>query len=129
MKPRYKVVFTQSELKMKVETVDDNEFVDVKVPLSEVMMVVASLTGYMPALYIYLTPSACQSLRKKLRMSDRNISFLDIVSKDDSERRLSIFPEFLSETDIGIIEDNLGELVQYVSQDHAYEIFLYCKAY
>ena len=124
MKPRYKVVFTQSELKIKVETIGTREFVDVKIPLSEMLMVVASLTGYMPALFIYLSTTACHILRQKLGMTDRNNSFLDITSKDNSQRRLSIFPEFLSDTNIAIIEENLGELLQHVSQDHAYQIFL-----
>ena len=124
MKPRYKVVFTQSELKIKVETIGNREFVDVKIPMSEMLMVVASLTGYMPALFIYLSTSACKILRQKLGMTDRNNSFLDITSKDNSQRRLSIFPEFLSDTNIAIIEENLGELLQHVSQDHAYQIFL-----
>jgi len=116
-------------LKMKIETIDNSEFVDVQIPNSEMMMVVASLAGYMPALFIYLSTNACQILRQKLKMTDRDQSFLDIASRDNSQRRLSIFPEFLSDINIGIIEKNLGELLQHVSQDHAYEIFLHstCK--
>ena len=48
----------------------------------------------------------------------------DISSKKDSHRRIAIFPEFLSDTNVSILEEHFGDLVQYVSQDHAYQIFL-----
>ena len=57
-------------------------------------------------------------------MTENNLQCLDISSKKDSHRRIAIFPEFLSDTNISILEEHLGELVQYVSQDHAYQIFL-----
>ena len=57
-------------------------------------------------------------------MTENNLQCLDISSKNDSHRRIAIFPEFLSDTNISILEEHLGELVQYVSQDHAYQIFL-----
>ena len=65
MKPRYKVVFTKSHIKMKVQDVKREIFVDLKIPLTDIMHVVACLTGYMPALYIYLGLDACKEVRRK----------------------------------------------------------------
>ena len=56
---------------MKIQDVQGKEFVDINISVNGIMHVVACLTGYMPALFIYFTLDACKTIMQQLKMSRR----------------------------------------------------------
>ncbi len=57
-----------------------------------------------PIIFFYLSPRACEAIRAKLKMDKRYGIWLDLNSTDETQRRVTLLPDRISEEGKNIIK-------------------------
>ena len=66
----------------------------------------------MPLLFLYVKESACARARKVLKMTSAQSLFLDVSSSDETQKRITILPEKLSDENKSTLKSIFGDLIQ-----------------
>ena len=66
----------------------------------------------MPLLFLYVKESACARARKALKMTSAQSFFLDVGSEDETQKRITVLPEKLSDENKSTLKLNFGEHIQ-----------------
>jgi transcription initiation factor IIF auxiliary subunit len=91
------VIITPKGVQIKVpEIIDDNKMVFIFIPMTNILTVFAHYGKVMPALFIDISPDACEKVRKSLNMKDSSPFFFDVTSEDETVKRITILPEKLN---------------------------------
>ena len=76
------------------------------------LQVQAHFGKQMPLLFLYVKESACARARKVLKMTSAQSLFLDVSSSDETQKRITILPEKLSDENKSTLKSIFGDLIQ-----------------
>ena len=62
----------------------------------------------MPLLFLYVKESACARARKMLKMASSQSFYLDVSSSDETQKRITILPEKISDENKATLKLNFG---------------------
>ena len=68
----------------------------------------------MPLLFLYISPGACKRARTSLSMTNNQSFYLDITSQDETQKRVTILPEKLSDDNKMVLKQYFGNRLQEV---------------
>jgi len=100
------------------------EMITIHVEINEVFKVLAQLGKFMPVLFLYVSVSACQKTREILKMTDHKGYYLDVLSEDETQKRITIMPEKLTEDDIEIMKNHFGSNLQELQSKDANDLLI-----
>ena len=78
----------------------------------------------MPLLFLYISPGACKRARTSLSMTNNQSFYLDITSQDETQKRVTILPEKLSDDNKMVLKQYFGNRLQEVESKEANEILV-----
>jgi len=123
--PKEKITITAKGVQIKVPPIiNRNDIMTVNIPMSDVLKVLAHIGKSMPLLFLHISPAACNSVRKTLRMTNSQSFFLDVQSNDETQTRITIIPERLTENNKAVLKANFGNKVQELKAMDANEILV-----
>lgn len=123
--PKEKITITQRGLQIKVPAIlNPEETVTLNILRSDVIKVHAHFGKQMPLLFVYISPPACSRARKILKMSSTQSFFLDVHSADETQKRITILPEKLTEDNKAILKQHFKDLVLELESKEANEILV-----
>jgi len=123
--PKEKITITAAGVLIKVPAIiNTNEVVSINIPMSDVLKVLAHFGKSMPLLFLYISPAACNRARKTLKMTNSQSFFLDVQSNDETQKRITILPEKLTEDNKAILKQHFGSNVQELESKDANEILV-----
>jgi len=124
--PKEKITITAKGVQIKVPPIiNRNDVMTVNIPMSDVLKVLAHIgkTSW-PLLFLHISPAACNRVRKTLRMTNSQSFFLDVQSNDETQTRITIIPERLTEGNKAVLKANFGNKVQELEAKDANEILV-----
>jgi len=123
--PKEKITITAKGVQIKVPPIiNRNDVMTVNIPMSDVLKVLAHIGKSMPLLFLHISPAACNRVRKTLRMTNSQSFFLDVQSNDETQTRITIIPERLTENNKAVLKANFGNKVQELKAMDANEILV-----
>eukprot|EP00092_Neocalanus_flemingeri_P016495 GFUD01017849.1.p1 GENE.GFUD01017849.1~~GFUD01017849.1.p1 ORF type:complete len:1547 (+),score=557.86 GFUD01017849.1:282-4922(+) len=123
--PKEKITITDKGVQIKVPAIiNTTEVVTINIPMSDVLKVLAHFGKSMPLLFLYISPSACVRARRTLKMTNSQSFFLDVQSNDETQKRITILPEKLTEDNKAILKQHFGSNVQELESKDANEILV-----
>jgi len=123
--PKEKITITAKGVQIKVPAIiNTNEVMSINIPMSDVLKVLAHFGKSMPLLFLYISPAACSRARKTLKMTNSQSFFLDVQSNDETQKRITILPEKLTEDNKAILKTHFGSNVQELESKDANEILV-----
>jgi len=123
--PKEKITITAKGVQIKVPPIiNRNDVMTVNIPMSDVLKVLAHIGKSMPLLFLHISPAACNRVRKTLRMTNSQSFFLDVQSNDETQTRITIIPERLTEGNKAVLKANFGNKVQELKAMDANEILV-----
>jgi len=123
--PKEKITITDKGVQIKVPAIiNTSEVVTINIPMSDVLKVLAHFGKSMPLLFLYISPSACVRARRTLKMTNSQSFFLDVQSNDETQKRITILPEKLTEDNKAILKQHFGSNVQELESKDANEILV-----
>lgn len=90
----------------------------------EIVKVMAHFGRTMPILFLYVDASACARTQKVLRMDKKLGLYLDIATTDDTQRRITILPDKITEDAKGILEEIFKDIMEHLDSKTANEILV-----
>jgi len=123
--PKEKITITERGVQIKVQAIlNQAEVVTINIPMADVLKVLAHFGKSMPLLFLYISPSACGRARKSLKMTSSQSFYLDVQSSDETQKRITILPEKLTEENKTILKQHFGNNVQELESKDANEILV-----
>ena len=123
--PKEKITITTKGVQIKVPAIiNTNEVVTINIPMSDVLKVLAHFGKSMPLLFLYISPAACLRARKILKMTNSQSFYLDVQSNDETQKRITILPEKLTEDNKAILKQHFGSNMQELGSKDANEILV-----
>jgi len=123
--PKDKIVITEKGVQIKVPAIMNNmEIVTITIPMSDVLKVLAHFGKSMPLLFLYISPGACKRARASLSMNSNQSFFIDITSGDETQKRVTILPEKLTDENKILLKRHFGTTLQEVESKEANEILV-----
>ena len=89
-----------------------DEVVTVTILKSDLLKVQAHFGKQMPLLFLYVKDSACARARKMLKMTSSQSFYLDMGSGDETQKRITILPEKLTDENKATLKLNFGDTIQ-----------------
>lgn len=118
-----RIVITEKGVQIKFPAISNNlEIVTINIPMNDVLKVFIGSIWTMPILFLYISPAACKRIRASLAMNNRQSFFIDITSQDETQNRVTIVPEKLSNVDRMILKQIFSKTLQQVYSFEANEI-------
>nr|XP_027226873.1 uncharacterized protein LOC113818870 isoform X4 [Penaeus vannamei] len=108
--PKERVVIASQGLRLKLPTVieDSSEPVSFDIPIKSIVKILVHFGRSLPVLFIYVRPSTAANIRRILKMSDRNGFYFDPCSYDESQKRITILPDKMSEETKSLVKEILS---------------------
>ena len=123
--PKERISVTEKGVQIRVPgIVNPSEVVVISIPMKDILKVLAHFGKSMPLLFLYVTPSACQKARKLLKMTNSQSFYFDVQSQDDTQKRITILPEKLTEENKMILKQHFSGKVQELESKDANEILV-----
>ena len=91
---------------------------------SDVLKVNVHYGRTMPALFLHVSPAVCARTRNQLKMTDNKGYWLDIASKDETMKRITILLERLKEEDKTILNAIFGASIQSIDSKTTNELLV-----
>ena len=123
--PKEKITVTERGVQIQVPgIVNPSEAVIISIPMKDILKVLAHFGKSMPLLFLYICPSACQKTRKLLKMTNSQSFYIDVQSTDETQKRITILPEKLTEENKMILKQHFTGKVQELESKDANEILV-----
>ncbi|XP_063614095.1 uncharacterized protein LOC134787271 isoform X3 [Penaeus indicus] len=108
--PKERVLIVPQGLRLKLPTVieDTSEPVSFDIPIKSIVKILVHFGRSLPVLFIYVRPSTAANIRRILKMSDRNGFYFDPCSYDESQKRITILPDKMSEETKSLVKEILS---------------------
>ena len=120
-----KVIVSREGVEIKVPPINKElEINTIHIEINDVFKVLAQLGKFMPVLFLYLSVNACQKTREILKMTDSKGYYLDVLSEDETQKRITVMPEKLTEVDIEIMKNHFGSNLQEVQSKDANDLLI-----
>ena len=118
--PKEKITITDKGVQFKVPAIiNTTELVTINIPMFDVWKVLAHFGKSMPLLFLYISPSACVKARRMLKMTNSQSFYLDVQSNDETQKRITILPEKLTEDNKTILKQHFGRNLQLLEREDA----------
>ena len=125
VQPKEKITITQKGIQIQVPgIVNPTEVVTISLSKNDILKVLAHFSKSMPLLSLYISSSACQKTRNLLGMTSRQSFYLDVQSADETQKRITILPEKLTEDIKMILKQHFSVKVQELESSYAEEILV-----
>lgn len=120
------VCVNSQDLEFHVPTVPNcNELVKVILSTEDIIRVLGHFGQSLPVLYIYTTPTCGSVIRNDLKMSVQTGPFYDPGGTDETQKRITILPEFITNCQKTFFRQVFpGKLLQEIDQKNANEILV-----
>ena len=123
--PKEKITITEKGLQIKVPAINtDLEIITINIEMKDVLKVLVHFGKSMPLLFLYVSPTACQKTRKLLKMTNSQGYYLDVQSQDETQKRITVLPEKLTEDNKAILKKHFGSNMQELESKDANEILV-----
>jgi len=123
--PKEKIIITERGVQVKVPAIlNPNDVVTLNIMMQDVLKVLAHFGKSMPLLFLYVSPSACIKIRSCLKMTNKQSFFLDVQTSDETQKRITILPDKLTEDQKSILKTHFGANVQELEAKDANEILV-----
>jgi len=123
--PKEKIIITERGVQVKVPAIlNPNEVVTLNIMVQDVLKVLAHFGKSMPLLFLYVSPASCSKIRSCLKMTNKQSFFLDVQTQDETQKRITILPEKLTEDQKAILKTHFGTNVQELEAKDANEILV-----
>ncbi|XP_068221307.1 uncharacterized protein [Palaemon carinicauda] len=90
-----------------VKRTNSSNIVTFDIPIKSIVKVLAHFGKSLPVFFLYLKPSLAESVRKTLKMTDRNGLYFDPCSYDEAHKRITILPDRMTDETKIMIKDIL----------------------
>ncbi|XP_066937467.1 sentrin-specific protease 6-like isoform X5 [Macrobrachium rosenbergii] len=106
--PRDRMLIMPQGIKIKVPSILDNSsIVTFDIPIKSIVKVLAHFGKSLPVFFLYLKPSLAESIRRTLKMTDKNGLYFDPCSYDEAHKRITILPDRMTDETKMMIKDIL----------------------
>jgi len=123
--PKDRISITEKGVQIKVPAIMNNmEIVTITIPMNDVLKVLAHFGKSMPLLFLYISPGACKRARASLAMNSVQSFYIDITSQDETQKRITILPEKLTDDNKMILKRFFASSLQEVESKEANEILV-----
>eukprot|EP00092_Neocalanus_flemingeri_P029246 GFUD01031751.1.p1 GENE.GFUD01031751.1~~GFUD01031751.1.p1 ORF type:complete len:164 (+),score=35.16 GFUD01031751.1:54-545(+) len=126
--PKYKVVtITEKGLQIKVPasmSTPETELVTLDIAMEEVVTVLAHIGKPSTLMFLCISPSACEMVRRTLKMNSSSSLYLDVQSNNEKQKRISILPEKLTEPSKALLKKHFGTKMTEFSAREANEMMV-----
>jgi len=123
--PKEKITLSPNGVQIKVPGIFNTEEVNtVTILKSDLIKIQAHFGKQMPLLFLYVKDSACVRARKVLKMTSAASFYLDVASDDETQKRITILPEKLTDENKATLKQNFGETLQDLESKDANEILV-----
>ncbi|XP_075233482.1 uncharacterized protein LOC142331448 isoform X2 [Lycorma delicatula] len=97
--PSDQVVLTSQFVDISVPSIEDSsKSIKVRIPYSQIVKVLAHYGRGLPVFFIYTTPLMGSKIRDVLKMISKDGFYYDPASKVETQKRITLLPERLSDT-------------------------------
>jgi sentrin-specific protease 7 len=123
--PKEKIILSPHGIQIKVPgIINTDDVITITILKADLIKVQAHFGKQMPLLFLYVKESACARARKVLKMSSAQSFFLDVNSLDETQKRITILPEKLTDENKTTLKANYGDTVQDLEAKDANEILV-----
>lgn len=123
--PLDKITLSPNGIQTKVPAIySKDETVMLTILKSDLVRIQCHFSKQMPLLFIQVKDSACARFRKQLKMTSPHSYYLDSGSKEETQKRITILPEKLSEENKVVIKQNFTDLIQELESKDANDILV-----
>ncbi|XP_042230537.1 putative mediator of RNA polymerase II transcription subunit 26 [Homarus americanus] len=108
--PKDRVLIVPQGLRLKIPpiTEDSSDSVTFDIPIKSIIKILAHFGRSLPVLFIYIKPSTAASIRRLLKMTDKTGHYFDPCSYDESQKRITILPDRLTEENKNLVKEILS---------------------
>ena len=92
--------------------------------LNTCSQVLAHFGKSMPLLFLYVSQDACARVRRQLKMVNSQAFFLEVQSPDETQKRITILPEKLTEENKAVLKQHFESKLQELESKDANEILV-----
>merc|ERR1712130_205243 len=78
----------------------------------------------MPLLFLYVSQDACAKVRRQLKMVNNQSFFLEVQSPDETQKRITILPEKLTEENKAVLKQHFESKLQELESKDANKILV-----
>merc|ERR1719266_3121098 len=123
--PKDKLTVTQRGIQFKVPGIlPPQEVITITIGMNDVLKVLAHFGKSMPLLFLYVSQDACARIRRQLKMVNSQAFFLEVQSPDETQKRITILPEKLTEENKGVLKQHFESKLQELESKDANEILV-----
>lgn len=125
MLPKDKLHITNKGIQCKVPGIlPPNEVITISIAMADVLKVLVHFGKSMPLLFLYVSQEACVRIRRQLRMVNNQAFFLEVQSQDETQKRITILPEKLTEENKVVLKQHFEHKLQELESKDANEILV-----
>jgi len=123
--PKDRISLSPKGIQIKVPGIFNIEEVStITILKTDLIRIQAHFGKQMPLLFLYVNSSACLRARKTLKMTSRESFYLDVKSEDETQKRITILPEKLTEENKTALKINFGDYIEDLESKDANEILV-----
>merc|ERR1719334_1173731 len=123
--PKDKLLITNRGIQCKVPAIlPPNEVITITIAMTDVLKVLAHFGKSMPLLFLYVSQEACAKIRRQLKMANNQAFFLEVQSQDETQKRITILPEKLTEENKAVLKQHFDSKLQELESKDANEILV-----
>ena len=123
--PKEKLAVTPLGIQFEVPAIlDHQELLTITISMNHILKVLAHFGKSMPILFLHVSEEACARVRRQLKMLNSRAFYLDFQSLDETQKRITILPEKLTEENKAVLKQLLGTKLQELDLRDANEILL-----
>ncbi|KAK8741250.1 hypothetical protein OTU49_002576, partial [Cherax quadricarinatus] len=108
--PKERVLIVPEGFRIKIPPITDDsgDSVTFDIPIKSVVKILVHLGRSLPVFFIYIKPSTAASVRRLLKMMDKSGYYFDPCSNEESQRRITILPDRMTEENKNLVKEILS---------------------
>jgi len=123
--PKDKLTVTARGIQFKVPGIlPPQEVITIAIGMNDILKVLAHFGKSMPLLFLYVSQDACARVRRQLKMVNNQSFFLEVQSPDETQKRITILPEKLTEENKAVLKQHFESKLQELESKDANEILV-----
>jgi sentrin-specific protease 7 len=123
--PKDKLTVTGRGILCKVPAIlPPHEVITISIAMPDVLKVLAHFGKSMPLLFLYVSQEACARIRRQLKMQNNQAFFLEVQSPDETQKRITILPEKMTEENKAVLKSVFESKLQELESKDANEILV-----
>ena len=124
--PKNKLTVNARGVHLKVPGISNTqEVVTIAIGMNDIHKVLAFFGKSMPLMFIEVTGEACSRIRQQLKMVNTQAFYLDVHSLDETQKRITILPEYLTDENKSVMRRHFASKLQELQFKDANKILLH----